>query len=82
MSDLLALALGVLFLILWVCVWIYGNALTQVYELGKEDYSLRKNRLMHYKGLARIAYRRGRRGAACTGNEKLKSRLKGRRLTI
>lgn len=82
MSDLTALVLGVLFLILWVCVMIYGNSLSKVYDLGKEDYSLRKNRLVEYRGLARTAYRRGRRCAAYTGNAKLKNRLKVRKLTI
>lgn len=82
MSDLLALALGTLFFILWACTMIYWNSLTRAYDLGKEDYALRKKRTVHYKGLARIAYVRGRRCAACDGNKKLKSRLKNRRLTI
>lgn len=82
MTDLLALLLGVLFLVFWVCVMIYWNSLTRAYDLGEEDYSRRKNRLVEYNGLARIAYTRGRRCAACTGNAKLKNRLKGRRLTI
>lgn len=82
MSNLLALVLGVLFLVLWVCVWVYGSALDQVYELGREDYSHRRKRRTHYRGLARIAYLRGRRHEAYTGNEKLKNRLKGRRLTF
>ena len=82
MSDLIALALGVLFLIVWVCAMIYWNSLTKAYDLGKEDHSRRKNRLVEYRGLARIAYSRGRRHSAYTGNAKLKNRLKGRRLTI
>ena len=82
MSDLIALVLGVLFLIVWVCAMIYWSSLTKAYDLGKEDYSRRKNRLVEYRGLARIVYKRGRRCAACTGNAKLKNRLRVTRLTI
>lgn len=82
MSDLLALALGVLFLIGWVCAMIYWNSLTKVYDLGREDYALRKNRSVGYRGLARVAYRRGRRSAASTGNVKFKNRVRVSKLTF
>ena len=81
MSDLVAIALGVLFLVVWVCVMIYANSLTKAYSLGKEDYIRRKNRTVEYTGLARRVYRRGRRCAAVNSNSKLKSRLVVHRLT-
>lgn len=82
MSDLFALVLGVLALILWLCMMIYWDSLSKAYALGKEDYSKRKNRMVEYSGIARFVYLRGRRCAACTGNAKLKSRLRNRRLTF
>lgn len=81
MSDLVAIVLGVLFLVLWVCALIYFNSLTKAYALGKEDYMRHKNRTGEYTGLARRAYRRGRRSAAVNHNTKLKSKLVVHRLT-
>lgn len=81
MTDLVAIVLGVLFLVLWVCALIYANSLTKAYSLGKEDYIRHKNRTVEYTGLARRVYRRGRRCAAVNRNTKLKSRLGVHRLT-
>lgn len=81
MSDLIAIVLGVVFLVIWVCAMIYYNSLTKAYSLGKEDYVRHKNRTVEYTGLARLAYRRGRRCAAVSGNSKLKSRHVVHRLT-
>lgn len=81
MSDLVAVVLGVLFLVLWACAMIYANSLSKAYTLGKEDYIRHKNRSVEYTGLARWVYRRGRRCAAVNSNSKLKSRGVVRKLT-
>jgi hypothetical protein len=80
-TDLVAVALGVLFLVLWVCAMIYANSLSKAFTLGKEDYVRRKNRSGEYTGLARKAYRRGRHRAALTSNPKLKNKGAVRKLT-
>lgn len=82
MSDLFALVLGVIILVVWVCALVYADSLRRVYSLGYSDYIARKNRCVDYKGLAYLAYRRGRRQSAFNRNAKLKSRLVVHRLTI
>lgn len=81
MNSLIATVLGVLFLVVWVCAMIYANSLTKAYTLGKEDHIRHKNRTVEYSGLARGAYRRGRRDSACIRSTHLKKRLT-RRLTF
>lgn len=81
MTDLVAVALGVLFLVLWVCAMIYANSLSKAFTLGKEDYIRHKNRSVEYTGLARKAYRRGRHRAAVVSHPKLKNKGAVRKLT-
>lgn len=82
MSDLVAIVLGLFFLVVWVCAMIYTNSLTKAYTLGKEDHIQHKNRTVEYSGFARGAYRRGRRYSACSRNASLEKRLAQRRLTF
>lgn len=61
MSTALALSLGILFFVVWVCAIVYIDTLRKVYTQGRIDTISKINRKRDFKGMPLRVYNAGRR---------------------
>lgn len=77
MSDMWALALGIVVLAIWVASVYYYDSVHSAYTQGRIDQLRHKRHDLDYKGIARMAYKRGRRAQAMRHRLIVRSRLTG-----
>lgn len=75
MSDMWALALGILFLAVWVAFMYYYDSAHRSYVQGRMDQIRHKNRCPEYHGIAAMLYKRGRRDQAMRHKIVVRSRM-------
>lgn len=77
MSDILAIALGVLFLAVWVALVSYYESATRAYTQGRIDQIRHKSKHTNYSGVPAWFYRQGRLSQAKQHKLKVHSRTTG-----